>query len=61
LQSEIHELVKSVDNKEDLPLGRRIVIIIPIYKKGIKTVVVLWDVTIINFIQNVIQYPSPKF
>jgi hypothetical protein len=41
LQSQIHELINSVGNKEELPLGRRIVVIIPIYKKGNKTVVVI--------------------
>jgi hypothetical protein len=37
LQSQIHRLIKSTWNKEDLPQQWKVRIIIPIYEKGDKT------------------------
>jgi hypothetical protein len=58
----IHNLINSVWNKEELPDQWKESIIIPIHKKGDKTDCnnYRWDVTAINFIQNVIEYPSLK-
>jgi hypothetical protein len=51
LLSQIHELINSVWNKEELSDQWKESIILPIHKKGIKlTVVIIMDTTAINFI-----------
>jgi hypothetical protein len=57
LLSEIHKLIHSVWNKEELPDQWKESIIVPIHKKGDKTDCNNYrDITAINFIQNFIEY-----
>jgi hypothetical protein len=62
LLSEIHILINSVWNKEELPDKLKESIIGPIHKRGDKTDCnnYLWDITAINFIQHFIEYPPLK-
>jgi hypothetical protein len=62
LRSEPHKLINSILIKEVLPDHRKESIIVAIYKDGdIKlAIVIISDITVINFIQNFIQYPSLK-
>jgi hypothetical protein len=60
LCSKIHKLINSIWNKEELPDQWKESLIVPIYKKGYETVVIIMDIIAINFIQNCIQYPSLK-
>jgi hypothetical protein len=61
LQSEVHKLVNSIWNKEELPDQQKESDIVPIHKKGNKTDLLLsWDITAINEIQTFIQYTSLK-
>jgi hypothetical protein len=61
LLSEIHKLINSVWNKEELPDHREESIIVQIYKRAIKSIVELsWDITVINLKQNFIKYPFPR-
>jgi hypothetical protein len=61
LCSEIHKLINSVWNKEELPQQWKKYIIVLIYKKGNK---LTWSYTGISlaatYIQNLIQYPCLK-
>jgi hypothetical protein len=57
LLSEIHELINSVWNKEELPDQWKESMIVPIHKEGDKTDC---NITAINFIQHFIQYLPNK-
>ena len=37
IRSEIHKLIKSIWNKEELPEEWKWLIIVPLYKKGVET------------------------
>jgi hypothetical protein len=39
--SEIHKLTRSVWNKEELPQQWKEYIVVPVYKKGVKTVIII--------------------
>jgi hypothetical protein len=58
LRSEIHKLINSVWNKEELPEQWKESIIVSIYKKGDRTDCSNYRgiITVINFIQNLIQH-----
>jgi hypothetical protein len=58
LLSEIHKLIHSVWNKEEFPVQWKESIIVPVHKKGDKTV--CHNYLAINFIQNFIKYSPLK-
>jgi hypothetical protein len=61
LLSVIYKLINSVWNKEELSDQWKESIIVPIQKRVTKLAVILsWDITAINFIKNVVEYPSLK-
>jgi hypothetical protein len=61
LRSGIHKLFNSIWNKEELPDHWKNYIIVLVYKKGDKTDCSNYrGISVINFIQNFIQYPSLK-
>jgi len=61
IPSEMHELLNSIWNLEDLPEEWKESIIIPIYKKGRrKNVVIIQAYHSANYVQNFIQHPALK-
>jgi len=58
---EIHKLITSVRNKEELPEERKASIVVPMYKKGDKRECYLKRyITFANYVQNFIQNPAVK-
>jgi hypothetical protein len=60
LCSENHKHINSIWNKEELPEQWKNFIIVPVYKKGDNTELLLWYITVINFMQKFVQCPSLK-
>ena len=63
IRSEIHKLINSIWNKEELSEEWKESIIVPIYKKGDKTdcsnyIYIYIYFTFVNYIQNFIQHPA---
>jgi len=60
--TEIHTLNKSIWNKEELPEDWKKSIIVPVYKKcDRKIVVIIEHVTFSNYVHNLTQHPAVKF
>jgi hypothetical protein len=58
---EIHKLINSIWNKEELPDQWKESIIVPVYKKGDKTDCSNYrGISLVNNIQNSIKHPSLK-
>jgi hypothetical protein len=61
IRSEIHKLIISISNKEELPDEWKESVIVPIYKKVIKEIVVIIKAFhFVNYIQNSIQHSCVK-
>jgi hypothetical protein len=60
IRCDIHKLINSVWNKEELPDEWKESIIIPIYKKGDKADSNNYRGTIANYVQNFVQHPALK-
>jgi hypothetical protein len=61
MHSGIHKLINSIWNKEKLPEEWKESIVLPIYKKGDKQIVVIIEAYyFFNYVQNFIQHPSVK-
>jgi hypothetical protein len=60
LCSEIRKLIYSIWNGEELADQGRRLLSFQFRRRVIKLTVVSWDITVINFIQNCIQYSSLK-
>ena len=58
---EIHKLIISILNKEELPVEWKEATIIPVYKKGNETdCIIIEAYQFANYVQNFIQYPAVK-
>jgi hypothetical protein len=59
---DIHRLINSIWNKEELPDHWKGSFIVPVNMKGAMkmTVEIIWSLTVIILIQNIIQYLSLK-
>ena len=58
IRTEIHKLIISIWNKEELPDEWKESIIVPIYKKGIKQIVI--TIGEYHYVQSFVQYPALK-
>ena len=57
--SEIHKLIISIWNKEELPEEWKESIIVSVYKKGIKQIAVLMG-AFANYVQNFVHHPAVR-